>query len=255
MSPEQAKGEPIDTRSDLFSLGSVLYTMCTGRPAFRAESALAVMRRVCEDTPRPLREVNPELPEWLCAIVDKLLAKRPEDRFASAAEVAELLGECLAHLQQPSQSLRSERLGALVAKASPPSVDDNPLRSLQGPAWGLISVAGLNWLALLILMTAGFARFSDFITSIQMQTAFSILIPLLALATGVILWGGLAMQRGENYQLCTVASVLAMLIGPGYLLGWPVGIWSLVVLSRPQLPAIRPSSRSKRPSRMHGSFC
>src|SRR5262249_9623870 len=65
MSPEQARGEPVDFRSDLFSLGSVLYTMCAGRPPFRAPTTMAVLKRVCEETPRPIREVNPELPPWL----------------------------------------------------------------------------------------------------------------------------------------------------------------------------------------------
>ena len=54
MSPEQARAEHVDARSDLFSLGSVLYSLCAGRPAFRAQTAVAVMRRVCRDTPRPL---------------------------------------------------------------------------------------------------------------------------------------------------------------------------------------------------------
>ena len=102
MSPEQAKGEPIDARSDLFSLGSVLYTMCTGRPAFRAETTMGVLRRVCDDTPRPIHEVNAEIPPWLEAIVGKLLAKNPADRFQSAGEVAELLSQHLAHVQQPA---------------------------------------------------------------------------------------------------------------------------------------------------------
>lgn len=102
MSPEQAKGESIDPRSDLFSLGSVLYTMCTGRPAFRAETTMGVLKRVCEDQPRSIHEVNPEIPDWLEAIVAKLLAKCPDDRFQTAAEVAELLNQHLAHEQQPS---------------------------------------------------------------------------------------------------------------------------------------------------------
>ena len=59
MAPEQAKGETLDHRADLFSLGSVLYVMCTGRPPFRASGTLAVLKRVCEDTPRPIREVIP----------------------------------------------------------------------------------------------------------------------------------------------------------------------------------------------------
>src|SRR5262249_13122884 len=69
MSPEQALGESQDHRTDLFSLGSVLYTLCTGRPPFRAPNTLAVLRRVAEDPPRRMREVNPEIPEWLEAIV------------------------------------------------------------------------------------------------------------------------------------------------------------------------------------------
>jgi formylglycine-generating enzyme required for sulfatase activity/serine/threonine protein kinase/tetratricopeptide (TPR) repeat protein len=102
MSPEQAQGEAVDHRSDLFSLGSVLYAMCTGRPPFRATGTMAVLKRVCEDTPRPIREINPDIPEWLCDIIAKLHAKRPADRFQSATEVAELLSQHLAHLQQPT---------------------------------------------------------------------------------------------------------------------------------------------------------
>ncbi len=101
MSPEQAQGLPVDARSDLFSLGCVLYAMCTGRSPFRAESLVAAIRRVCDDTPRPIREVNPDVPEWLVEIIDRLLAKRPEDRYQTAREVAELLGQHLAGVQQP----------------------------------------------------------------------------------------------------------------------------------------------------------
>jgi serine/threonine protein kinase len=102
MSPEQAAGEAVDHRSDLFCLGSVLYAMATGHPPFRATGTMAVMKRVIDDAPRPLREVNADIPEWLEAIVAKLHAKNPADRFQSAKEVAELLGQHLAHLQQPS---------------------------------------------------------------------------------------------------------------------------------------------------------
>lgn len=105
MSPEQAQGERVDQRSDLFSLGSVLYTMSTGRPPFRGDSGLAVLKRVCEDTPRPIREVNPDIPEAFVEVVDKLLAKNPDDRFQSASEVAELLSRLLAHLQNDTLPL------------------------------------------------------------------------------------------------------------------------------------------------------
>jgi serine/threonine protein kinase len=99
MAPEQARGEALDHRADLFSLGSVLYTMCTGHPPFRAANTLAVLRRVSEDVPRPIRETNPEIPEWLAGLVEKLQAKDPADRFQSAAEVVEVLGQHLAQLQ------------------------------------------------------------------------------------------------------------------------------------------------------------
>ena len=104
MSPEQAQGERIDHRTDLFSLGCVLYAMCTGRAAFRADSAVAVMHRIVHEAPRPIRELNKDIPDWLCGIVDKLLAKDPSSRFQSASAVDELLGQCLSHLQQQSSA-------------------------------------------------------------------------------------------------------------------------------------------------------
>jgi serine/threonine protein kinase/formylglycine-generating enzyme required for sulfatase activity len=99
MSPEQAQGAAIDHRSDLFSLGSVLYVMCSGRPPFRAATTLAVLKRVAEDQPRPIQEIIPEVPEWLISIIAKLLAKKPADRFSSAQEVANLLARCLSGMQ------------------------------------------------------------------------------------------------------------------------------------------------------------
>jgi WD40 repeat protein len=114
MSPEQANGERIDHRSDLFSLGSVLYTLCAGHPPFRAESSIAVLKRVCEETPRPLRNVNPDIPEWLEALIAQLQAKDPAQRFASAAEVAALLSRSLAQLQ--SGEATSVTLKALAAQ-------------------------------------------------------------------------------------------------------------------------------------------
>ncbi len=91
MSPEQARGETVDHRSDLFSLGSVLYAMCIGRPPFRAETIFGVLRRISDPAPRHIREISPEIPDWLCTIIQRLQAKEPDQRFQSAEEVAELL--------------------------------------------------------------------------------------------------------------------------------------------------------------------
>jgi hypothetical protein len=100
MAPEQARGEPVDARADLFSLGSVLYAMCTGLAPYAASGAMAVLKRVCDEAPPPIRAINPDIPDWLVAVIERLHAKEPSSRFQSAAEVAELLGGHLARLQQ-----------------------------------------------------------------------------------------------------------------------------------------------------------
>lgn len=104
MSPEQARGEVIDARSDLFSLGSLLYAMCTGHSPFRAETSYGVLHRIINDSPRSIRELNPDIPDWLENIIMKLLSKSPEDRFDTAEEVADSLEDCLAHAQRPTSS-------------------------------------------------------------------------------------------------------------------------------------------------------
>lgn len=91
MAPEQALGEEADYRSDLFSFGAILYEMCAGEPPFAGNSALAILRQIAEVKHKPLREVNPEVPEWLARTVDQLLEKKPDDRIQSAAHLAELL--------------------------------------------------------------------------------------------------------------------------------------------------------------------
>jgi tRNA A-37 threonylcarbamoyl transferase component Bud32 len=98
MSPEQANGKRVDHRSDLFSLGSVLYTLSTGQPPFRGRTTIEVVQAVREETPRPAREVNPDVPEPLSELIARLHANDPADRPASAAEVADLLTRLLAGL-------------------------------------------------------------------------------------------------------------------------------------------------------------
>ncbi len=103
MAPEQAMGKDLDHRADLFSFGSVLYQMASGRPPFRASTTIAVLRRVADDTPRPLREILPEIPAWLAKIVNKLLEKIPDNRYQTAKEVADLLARCQSELELNGQ--------------------------------------------------------------------------------------------------------------------------------------------------------
>lgn len=142
MSPEQARGDAVDHRSDLFSLGSVLYTMCAGRPPFRAETTMGLLRRIVETKPRAIREVNPDVPEWLARVIEKLHATEPDDRLASAGKLAELLERCLAHVQQPT------------SVPLPESLKHQPSRRL--PSWRLAtSLAAAGTLVALALNQIG----------------------------------------------------------------------------------------------------
>ncbi len=102
MSPEQARGDSADQRSDLFSLGSTIYAMCTGRLPFRAETSYGVLRRITDDVPTSISEINSDMPQWLERVVARLMSKTPAERFDTADEVSSLLEKCLAHVQQPS---------------------------------------------------------------------------------------------------------------------------------------------------------
>ena len=114
MSPEQVRGEELDGRSDLFSLGCVLYALCTGHPPYRADSGYAVMRRITDEQPRSIREQNPLIPEWLERVVMRLLEKDRESRFQSAEALSQILEQCLAHVQKPA----TEPLPPVVAPKS-----------------------------------------------------------------------------------------------------------------------------------------
>ena len=110
MSPEQARGVAIDARSDLFSLGAVLYFIATGQEPFRAEKPIAVLHKICHDPAIPAKQINSDIPQTLSDIIERLLEKNPQDRFASATRTQKLLEEYLAELQQPNRTQRPMRI-------------------------------------------------------------------------------------------------------------------------------------------------
>jgi len=118
MSPEQARGENIDARSDLFSLGSLMYTLATGQPAFSAETAYGVLRKITDTQPVPMNRINPEIPEALQVVVSGLHAKNAVDRFETAAEVAELLRQYRDHLIHPQTAVLPTALRSPTRHAS-----------------------------------------------------------------------------------------------------------------------------------------
>ncbi|HVK13891.1 MAG TPA: serine/threonine-protein kinase [Gemmataceae bacterium] len=126
MSPEQARGEEIDARSDLFSLGSVVYAMLAGVPPFQGSSAFVVLRQVTDKRARPVQDVNPAVPDMLAEVVDRLMEKNPAHRFPSASETADALNAVLARLPAdlPAAPARSRRciFRACSRRYSPPAL-------------------------------------------------------------------------------------------------------------------------------------
>ncbi len=109
MSPEQAQGLDIDARSDLFSLGSVLYFLATGREPFRAGQPLGVLQKIIKERLLPVRSLNADIPLPLSKFIELLMEKRPGNRIPSARETNQWLENYLAYLQRP-QDYRQPRV-------------------------------------------------------------------------------------------------------------------------------------------------
>jgi TonB family protein len=149
MSPEQAWGKPIDRRSDLFSLGAVLYELLTEQKLFRGESDLTVLEKVRAASASPPSAVNTEVPKALDAITLKALAKEPENRYANASDLLRDLEQVLysytpapgsadlaifLHRLQAEEAAVAEAKAREAARAVPEAeVDQKPKRAKAAP--------------------------------------------------------------------------------------------------------------------------
>jgi len=112
MSPEQAEGKSIDARTDLFSLGVILYEMATGGRPFTGDTSISIISSIVKDTPKSLTEINPSLPRDLARIVRRALAKDPERRYQTSKDLRNDLEELKASLDSGELLAESARGGA-----------------------------------------------------------------------------------------------------------------------------------------------
>jgi serine/threonine-protein kinase len=137
MSPEQALGKPLDARSDIFSLGVVMYEAITGRQPFGGETITETITQIVRDEPLPLSKLNPAISAGLSAIVEKCLRKKREERFASAAELSSALDQQLARAS--TELLTAPTMVKPVPVVTPPTVIEPAARkSSRGWVWGVV---------------------------------------------------------------------------------------------------------------------
>ncbi|QDT30790.1 serine/threonine-protein kinase [Thalassoglobus polymorphus] len=212
MSPEQAMGQRVDQRSDLFSLGCVMYAMCAGRSPFRATSVAAAIRRVCDDNPRPIEEINAEVPEWMIAIIEKLLDKDPGQRFQTAEEVVEVLEDHLAGVQgsNPVQQRTYRAKRVSTPSAQPPVNHSSNPRVVVG---SILSVMGAILCLGGILLTA--VNLSN-----EVQIAGAGFSPLWAIFVGAALAFAGQLLKQKRLTSGSWLILLLLLLGPAGFAIW-----------------------------------
>jgi predicted Ser/Thr protein kinase len=217
MAPEQVEHpQSVDHRADIYSLGVVFYEMLTG------ELPLGKFAP-------PSRKVQVDV--RLDDVVLRALEKEPERRYQTASQVKTAVETLSA---QPGQAAPPV---ALAPTAAPVPTEDRIQRQVKWPAIGLAVAAGFNWVLGPILLLVA----STLVVTVERDVrAFSKLAILSLLATPFVLcslniYAALKMIRLEAYGAAIAASIFAMLVAPGSLIGFPIGIWSLVVLARPEV--------------------
>jgi tRNA A-37 threonylcarbamoyl transferase component Bud32 len=145
MAPEQARGEVVDQRGDLYSMGCVLYRMVTGLLPFQGHTMYAVLAAIATETPPPVRQTNPDVPPRLADLIERLLSKSPGDRPASAQAVFDELQQIEKEFKEAPAAARGE---APASAKTPP--DSEPVTRSNAWRLGLVVALGVAGLAVVL---------------------------------------------------------------------------------------------------------
>ena len=119
-SPEHATGRPLDVRSDIYSLGAVLYRMLSGKSPVTGESPLAVMTKLATEPVTPISQLNSSVPKPVCALIEKMMAKEPNERFQTPKEILVAIDDCIDSLKLDAPLAKSKIQGVGTMPASTP---------------------------------------------------------------------------------------------------------------------------------------
>lgn len=157
MSPEQAQGKKVDTRSDIFSFGVVLYEMITGARAFQADTTVGTLSAILRDDARPIAEIAPDVPPKLEQVVTRSLMKNPDDRFQTMKDMHHALG-ALKHesdsgvlyrsmVMTPSEIQKTGGKPASASKITPPAAPEAKSKTpmIAAAAVGAVVIGGIIW--------------------------------------------------------------------------------------------------------------
>ena len=227
MAPEQIEHpQAVDHRADIYSLGVVFYQMLTGE---------LPMGRFAPPSQRVAVDVR------LDEVVLRTLERQPELRYQQASQV----------------KIEVETIASSPLAGNPPAIPPADARlpeaaieqariQIRGPAIGLLATGILNWtlvpLLILILLWLASRASIEAIPSFASGTATGVLLVILAVSS-LMIFAAIKMKSLQGYGWAIAGSVLAMMISPGNIIGLPIGIWSLVVLSQPNVRAAFGRSR------------
>jgi len=157
LAPEQATGQRVDTRADLYALGCVLTTLLTGRPPFTAPTPVAILMKHAHDVPPDVRDARPDTPADLAGLITALLAKDPTQRPQSGTEVAELLrshtAPALTEVLRPAAAAAPTAVVPRQEQWSEPAYEP-VYEAAQEPAWEPERRQSRAWIWLLLLAVA-----------------------------------------------------------------------------------------------------